>query len=389
MSRLAISETPTTITVVDQETAKVYTITNTQPNWNKVVDLIKEEDTDEEILQTISVRAAVENFAPSGTIAVVGNDVRYKNHPLHGLDVDHLLEAIRTGNKRQAKALTLFLENKQLNPSYRAVNDMYKFRQDRGMPLTDDGCFLAYKGVGSDYWSKNGNPNTIVLSGETNEQGQILNKIGAYIEVDRKCVEDDPTKGCGEGLHAGSLEYASGWGNKVVIVKINPKDVVSVPTSEDNKMRVCAYTVVNECEGLLPQNFSKELDEDYDTDDSGCECDTDGLGCDCCNELPEYCPDCGTDLDGDDYCENCGWEAAEKDPWEEDPDDDCEEDNDTCCCSCTESSYDVGYAEGQKDGRAKVKRQHYDGDELNQTNGQSDYIAGYNAGYKKARYNKE
>ena len=375
MSRLAISETPTTITVVDQETAKVHTITNTQPNWSRVVDLIKEEDNDDEILQTISVRAAVENFSSSGAITVVGNDVRYKDRALHGLDVDHLLEAIHTGNKRQAKALTLFLENKQLNPSYRAVNDMYKFRQDRGMPLTDDGCFLAYKGVQTSYWSVHGNPETIVLSGQTNERGQILNLIGSYIEVDRKCVEDDPTKGCGEGLHAGSLQYASGWGDKVIIVKINPKDVVSVPSAEDNKMRVCAYTVVNECEGLMPQNFSKELDEDWDKD-----WDKDG------EDYPESCPDCGADLDeNENYCENCGWEF----------DQEVESDDDACCSDecpvtvATESAYDAGYADGQKDGRSKVKRQHYDGDELNETNGQSDYIAGYNAGYKKARYGKE
>ena len=373
MSRLAISETPTTITVVDQATAKVHTITNTQPNWSKVVDLIKEEDNDDEILQAISVRAAVENFSSSGAITVVGNDVRYKDRALHGLDVDHLLEAIHTGNKRQAKALTLFLENKQLNPSYRAVNDMYKFRQDRGMPLTDDGCFLAYKGVQTSYWSKNGNTETIVLSGQTNEQGQILNTIGAYIEVDRKCVEDDVTKGCGEGLHAGSLQYASGWGEKVIIVKINPKDVVSVPEAEDNKMRVCAYTVVNECEGLMPQNFSKELDEDWDKDWDKDE-DDDG------EAYPESCPDCGCHLEGRSYCENCGWDA--EDPWDE-----IETDDSTTLDG--QPAYDIGYAAGQKDGRSKVKRQHYDGDELNETNGQSDYIAGYNAGYKRARYGKE
>lgn len=385
MSRLAISETPTTITVVDQETAKVYTITNTQPNWSRVVELVKEEDNDDEILQTISVRGAVENFSPTGEITVVGNDVRYKSRTLHGLDVDHLLEAIRTGNKRQAKALTLFLENKQFNPSYRAVNDMYKFRQDRGMPLTDDGCFLAYKGVLASYWSRNANPATIVLSGQTNEQGQILNTIGSYIEVDRKCVEDDPSKGCGEGLHAGSLEYASGWGEKVVIVKINPKDVVSVPTAEDNKMRICAYTVVGECEGLMPQHFDKDLDQDYgdegeDDEDYGEE---------------GSCPDCGSDLEGASECQFCGWVPDEgsnnedTDPWDEVTGGECQSE---CKCNSereSENPYDDGYFAGQKDGRSKVKRQYYEGDELNESNGQSDYIAGYNAGYKKARYGKE
>lgn len=385
MSRLAISQTPTTITVVDQTTCKVYPITNTQPNWAQVVDAVAKEDNDDEILQLISVKGAVENFSPSGAITVVGNDVRYKGHALAGLDVDHLLEAIRTGNKRQAKALTMFLENKQLNPSYKAINMMYKFRQDKGMPLTDDGCFLAYKGVLSSYWSRNANKTTIVLSGEVNEQGQILNKIGAYIEVDRKCVEDDPSKGCGEGLHAGSLEYATGWGERVLIVKIHPKDVVSVPNSEDNKMRVCAYTVIGECEGRMPEHFSKDLDQDS-PDFEGDE------------DYGDSCPDCGADLQDSCDCENCGWTPDEGDF---DNDNACETTEHNCNCGCdvdgdpvsnqtvaTTSSYDIGYNKGLKDGKAKTKREFYEGDELKESNGQSDYISGYNAGYKFGRYGK-
>lgn len=357
MSKLAVSQTPTTVTVVDQTTAKVYTITNTQPNWVPLVEALKGEDNDEEILQLISVKSTIEHFSPVGEIEVNGNNVTYRGAILEGLDVDHLLEAIRTGNKRQAKALTLFLQNKQLNPSYQAVRDMYKFRQNRGMPLTDDGCFLAYKGVMKDYWSRNANPKTIVLSGQVNESGQILNTVGSYIEVDRKCVEDDPAKGCGEGLHAGSLEYASGWGEKVIIVKIHPKDVVSVPTSEDNKMRVCAYTVVGECQGIMPEHFDKKLDEpEFDDSDE----EPEDESCD-----DDLCRDCGELLDSDGRCERC-----------DSPDDRDDE------------SYNDGYEKGLKDGKAKVKRQYYDGDEDNGADGYNDYMAGYNEGYRKGRYHK-
>jgi hypothetical protein len=372
MSKLAISQTPTTITVVDQETAKVYTITNTQPNWNKVVAAVKLEDNDDEIVQLMSVKGAIENFSPTGAITVVGNDVKYKSHILAGLDVDHLLEAIRTGNQRQAKSLTLFLENKQLNPSYKAINMMYKFRQDKGMPLTDDGCFLAYKGVMKDYWSRNGNRTTVVLSGAVNEGGHILNAIDAYIEVDRKCVEDDPDKGCGEGLHAGSLEYATGWGEKVVIVKIHPKDVVSVPKAEDNKMRICAYTVVGECEGRMPEHFSKDLDQDT-SDYEGCE---------------DECPDCGSDLEGAGECYNCGWNPEDWNPEDEDCQCDTCEASDTAHSPSTVNQYDAGYQAGTKDGKAKTKRQYYAGDEPEVPAGQYDYIAGYNRGYSLARYGK-
>jgi len=381
MSKLAISQTPTTITVVDQTTAKVYTITNSQPNWSKVVEAIREEDNDDEILQTISVKAAVENFSPNGSITVFGNDVKYKGFALAGLDVDHLLEAIRTGNKRQAKALTSFLENKQANPSYKAVGMMYKFRQDKGMPLTDDGHFLAYKGVLKDYWSRNANKTTIVLHGQTNENGQILNRIGDYIEVDRKCVEDDPAKSCGPGLHAGSLEYATGWGERVIIVKIHPKDVVSVPDHEDNKMRVCAYTVVGECEGRMSEHFAKELDNDVESEPEG--------------ESEVYCSECEELVDPDaEFCDNCGAEVI---PDDADSDHECECGHSTCksvvdapekATFNSKYHYDTGYQRGVREGTSKVARRYYEGDELKHTNGTADYISGYNAGYKSARYGK-
>jgi hypothetical protein len=322
------------------------------------------------------------------------------------MDVDDLLEAIRTGNKRQAKALTAFLENKQLNPSYKAVQMMYVFRRNKNMPLTEDGCFLAYKGVQKDYWSRNANKQTIVLSGQVNEQGQILNTVGAYIEVDRKCVEDDPAKTCGEGLHAGSLEYATGWGERVVIVKIHPKDVVSVPSSEDNKMRVCAYTVVGECEGVkLPEHFDSDLDHDDLTDDGDDDATDDGCTCD-----DETCVGCGASDSDEGGCDSYseGYDEGEDDalsgsgpahditgeaPPGVDPDwfagyvdgYECNKEKE----GSASKSYNEGRECGEKDGRAHSARQYYAGDEHNESNDDNvQYVIGYNDGYNYARYGK-
>jgi hypothetical protein len=91
-------------------------------------------------------------------------------------------------------------------------------------------------------------------------------------------------------------------------------------------------------------------------------------------------------------------------PNENDFEDDnaCEETGHCCACGCdagndfvsnqtvaTDSSYDTGYSAGLKDGKAKTKRQHYEGDELKENDGRSDYISGYNAGYKFGRYGKQ
>jgi hypothetical protein len=68
----------------------------------------------------------------------------------------------------------------------------------------------------------------------------------------RAKVDDNRSVGCSQGLHAGALNYVAGYGSldagdKIVIVKINPKDVVSVPNDCNcEKLRTCRYEVVAE-----------------------------------------------------------------------------------------------------------------------------------------------
>jgi hypothetical protein len=48
----------------------------------------------------------------------------------------------------------------------------------------------------------------------------------------------------------GSFDHAAGYGNTLLEVKVNPRDVVSVPSDTGGaKMRVCRYTVVQEITG--------------------------------------------------------------------------------------------------------------------------------------------
>ena len=58
---------------------------------------------------------------------------------------------------------------------------------------------------------------------------------------------DDRRNHCSHGLHVGSLDYASDFSRgKLVVVKVNPKDVVSVPSDcACQKCRVSAYKVVS------------------------------------------------------------------------------------------------------------------------------------------------
>jgi hypothetical protein len=136
-------------------------------------------------------------------------------------------------------------ENIIQNPACHVVNEsgFYDFLDYKELPITEDGCFLALSGSRS----------TKVLQGTVNERGQIYNGVGEVIEVQRRGVSDDRNVHCHEGsLHIGSLDYAQGWARKLIIVKVNPKDVVSVPNDCGcQKCRVCKYEVVGDFVGEI------------------------------------------------------------------------------------------------------------------------------------------
>jgi len=141
-----------------------------------------------------------------------------------------------------------FWKNLRDNPSQTSVNELYDFLAYKELPLTEDGCFLAYKGLLDNFWSISGNIDTKVLKGEVDKEGRIFNGIGEEIEVLRRDVDDNRANHCSNGLHVGSHDYASDFSQgKMVVVKVNPKDVVSVPSDYNcQKCRVAAYTVVSE-----------------------------------------------------------------------------------------------------------------------------------------------
>jgi acyl carrier protein len=217
------------------------------------------------------------------------------------VDAERVMAFLRDGLPYQP--IANYIERKLKNPSARAINEMYAFLEHKGMPLTPKGTFIAYKGVQSDWYSLHANKDTVVLKGKVNEQGQILNTVGETIEVERSSVDDDFRQGCSFGLHAGSLAYASGWGARVVLVDIDPTDVVSVPEDCNcQKLRCCKYTVIGEYTGPMPDTYTDEFSPRETVNQDGVkveECsECNGFDCDCDCDGGTSCPD-GCD------CEDC------------------------------------------------------------------------------------
>ena len=226
---------------------KPYSLRKDHPNFQNAKNAILEGDY-ESLGDFVDIQKAVEDFV-EGDIEVRNEVVYYKTHRLHGVVVDKLLEMLRAGMKDSAP-LVNFITRLQSNPSANSVNELYSFLSYKSLPTTPEGKVLGYKGVKGDFYSSTGNADTIVVQGKVNDQHQILNEVGATIEVARRCVDDNKDNHCSYGLHVGSYDYANQWAGedgRLLVVEFDPEDAVSVPTDCDfQKLRVSKYKVVSD-----------------------------------------------------------------------------------------------------------------------------------------------
>lgn len=327
---------------------KVYTADNTHPNWEAILDAVRIND-GETLIDLINIRQSVINFV-EGKIQIVGNEASYNGLNIGGVVVDRLLEFI--SNKLPATPIVRFIENLYSNPSKRAVEELYTFLEHKNMPITNNGTFLAYKGLQDDFYSKTSGTLTL-LQGRADAQGHIFNGVGETIECVRNQVDDNKENHCSKGIHAGSMEYATSFacGGKVVIVEINPKDVVSIPNDcECQKLRTCKYKVVGEYEMPLNSTYTGQYNDDG----------SDEFGSD------------EVDGEGDAQYED-GYDQGYKDGKEN------REDGEAKVSFSgldTYDSYDLGYIDGYIDGYAST---------VAPTVKSDSYINGYIDGYPEGR----
>ena len=233
---------------------KSLTMNGDNPSFRAATDALQAEDY-ERVEQLFDTSKAVADYS-EGNISVKDGLVYYKGEGVHNYCVDKILHFMAEG--LPFKPLVRFFDKLMSNPSRRAVNELYSFLEHKAMPLTPDGNFLAYKAVKDDY--------TDWYSGTFN------NKVGETLEMVRNNVCDDAQVGCSHGFHAGSLDYAEsfGSGGHLMVVEIDPQDVVSVPNDCDcQKLRTCKYKVVDHFKTKMPDTICDEYyddseDEDYD-----------------------------------------------------------------------------------------------------------------------------
>lgn len=221
-----------------------YTITSDNPSYGQVLEAIKACEDPVYIADLFVAANAIKRFMNSAggpgdwiTVDVDNGELFYNGEPVHNHVVDRILAFIEQG--LPPEPLLNFLGRLLQNPSKRAIEELYRFCEHKALPITPEGKLLAYKGVNSDYTDVH--------------TRQFINRPGAEFSMLRNLVDDDARRACSNGFHVGSLEYATGFGSRTVIVEVDPADVVSVPFDCDGqKMRVSKYRVVCDYKGALP-----------------------------------------------------------------------------------------------------------------------------------------
>jgi hypothetical protein len=223
-------------------------IEKTDKKYPKILQVFQlpEEQQEPEVEAILnSVVKAEEVIKKTEGFDIQGDEIFYKDEKLPKAFTDKVLSIIADG--LPLENFERFWENLEKNPSSASVEELIDFLSVKELPLTEDGHFIAYKGVDNNYYSIHGNLSTKVISGTVDNNGKIYNGVGEVVEVRRRDVCDDRDVGCGPGVHLGSHQYASSWGQRMVICKVNPADVVSVPKDcSYSKCRVSKYEVVGE-----------------------------------------------------------------------------------------------------------------------------------------------
>lgn len=229
------------------------TVGSSHPDYAAIVGLLLAGiETDEQQAKLLQLVAPAEEVSKvltklSERFAYRSGSIFFDGDMLDNALANHLVSIIEKGDQGEDDYahFVKFAEKLYTNPSKDSIEHLFAFIRNHGITITEDGDFLVYKGVNVDGTSIHSGYG--IVDGVEFQNARLQNNVGSVVEIPRSMVDTDRGVACSVGLHVGSHAYASGFARKLLHVKVNPRDVVSVPSDhQDAKIRVSRYTVLEE-----------------------------------------------------------------------------------------------------------------------------------------------
>ena len=233
--------TETSITIMMNGKTYILTEDNHQ-HYTELRAALRADDI-ETIERLIDIPKAINTYG-GGVITVVNGEVIFEGKPLHNAVTTRLLRQMDEGFN--VEPMVAFLTNLMKNPSMVARNELYLWLEENQCPITEDGHFIAFKNVRDTYMDWHSN--------------SISNAVGQKPSMPRNEVDDDRNRTCSAGLHFCSESYLqhfhAGSGTRTMVLKVNPADVVSIPSDYGNaKGRTWQYEVIGEADPSTLKSF--------------------------------------------------------------------------------------------------------------------------------------
>lgn len=248
-TKIACIWTGNTIGFTDPRDGEQYVVPNTHSNYTRIKEAVKAGDV-ETAVNLFNLKEAIvkelESVAEVGDVKIENGVVSFKGIPVHNKVADLILANLAEGFDitRYANFLTNLLEN----PSFTSREQLYGFIEKYLFDITEDGRFYAYKVINSDWTDCH--------------TGRIDNSKGKIVTMPREDVDDNPNKTCSSGLHVCGRSYVNffmGGSRRLVMVAVNPRDVVAIPYDYQHaKIRCCKYEVIGEVNDMFREEETGE-----------------------------------------------------------------------------------------------------------------------------------
>jgi len=151
-----------------------YVVETDHPKYDQALDAVRNKNWNQ-FVDLVNISKQVKSYFDGTDVEIYDGTINYHGQVIHNTLTKRILSFMRDGLPHEP--LLNFFKNLMENPSKRAVDELYDFLEAGELPITEDGHFLAFKNVRSNYLD--------IHSGKFN------NSVGKVCEMPRNGVEED------------------------------------------------------------------------------------------------------------------------------------------------------------------------------------------------------